>query len=58
MVGPSEPEEGKGAILLPSDFGGRGTLFGKQAKSSESLLNLRGLGKWLFWAKTRLLAVP
>ena len=24
MVGPSEPEEGKGAILLPSDFGGRG----------------------------------
>ena len=36
----------------------RGTLFGKQAKSSESLVNLRGLGKWLFGAKTRLLAVP
>ena len=36
----------------------RRTLFGKQAKSSESLVNLRGLGKWLFGAKTRLLAVP
>ena len=36
----------------------RRTLFGKQAKSSESLVNLRGLGKWIFWAKTRLLAVP
>ena len=36
----------------------RRTLFGKQAKSSESLLNLRGLGKWLFWAKNRLPAVP
>ena len=35
-----------------------GTLFGKQEKSSESLVNLRGLGKWLFGAKTRLLAVP
>ena len=41
-----------GHILVPR------TLFGKQAKSSESLVNLRGLGKWLFWAKTRLLAVP
>ena len=49
------------AILLraPQSFRTmRHTLFGKQAKSSESLLNLRGLGKWLFWAKTRLLAVP
>ena len=42
----------------PKYGGGRPTLFGKQAKSSESLVNLRGLGKWLFGAKTRLLAVP
>ena len=49
------------AILLraPQSFRTmRHTLFGKQAKSSESLLNLRGLSKWLFWAKNRLLAVP
>ena len=42
---------------LSEPFVGFG-LFGKQAKSSNSLVNLRGLGKWLFGAKTRLLAVP
>ena len=40
-------------------FHGKGrTLFGKPPKGSESLVNLRGLGTWLFWQNPGCLLFP